>query len=76
MHGFSTARCALGDARQTRRPFEAVRNGAEPDRLGAVLDMAVRDLARTWSRQRRTRGPSSRSGAVLKATSEESRWKP
>jgi hypothetical protein len=76
MHGSGIARCALGDARQTRRPLEAVRNGAEPDRLGAVLDMAVRELARAWTQQGRTRGPSSRSGAVLKATSEESRWKP
>src|SRR5947208_16569243 len=65
MHGSGIARRALGDARQTRRPVEAVRNAAEPDRLGAVLDMAVRELARTWSQQRPTRGPSFRSAAVL-----------
>src|SRR5437016_11368600 len=51
MHGSGIARCASGDAPQTCRPFEAVRNGAEPDRSGAVLDLAVRDLARTWSNQ-------------------------
>jgi hypothetical protein len=76
MHGSGIARCALGDARQTRQPFEAVRNREKPDRLGAVLDMAVRDLARTWTQQRRTRGPSFGSGAALEATREASRWKP
>ena len=75
MHGFSIARRALGDERQTRRPVEAVRNGAEPDRSGAVLDLAVRDLARIWTQQRRTRGPSARSAAVLKAASEEMGWR-
>jgi len=75
MHGSRVARFALGDARQARRPFEAVRNGAEPDRLGAVLDLAVRDLARIWTQQRRTRGPSARSAAVLKAASEEMGWR-
>jgi hypothetical protein len=67
MHGSGLARCGLGDARQTRRPFEPVRNGEKPDRLASVLDIVVRELARTWKRQRRTRGPSSRSGVVLEA---------
>ena len=51
MHGSRIARCALGDARQTCRPFEAVRNREQAGRVGAVLDMVVRDRARTWTQQ-------------------------
>ena len=75
VQGSVIARRALQGARETGRPLDAVGNGAEPDRLGAVLDMAVRDLARIWTQQRRTRGPSARSAAVLKAASEEMGWR-
>src|SRR2546423_15673049 len=67
---------AFQGARETGRSLDAVGNGGQPDRPGAVLALVAGDLARTWRKQRRKRGPSSRSGAVLQMTSEESRWKP
>jgi hypothetical protein len=38
-----------------RRPLEAVGDGGQPDRLGAVLALVVTDLARTWMKQERKR---------------------
>ena len=68
-HRASQASCDRGR-------LEAVGNGPRPDRLGKVLVLVVGDLARTFRKQRRRRGASSRNGAVLQTTSEESRWKP
>ena len=67
------ARRGLGAARQIGRPLEAVGNGAKPDRLDAVLALVVGDLARSWTKRSRTRGPSSPNAAEVKRTSEESR---
>jgi hypothetical protein len=44
---------ALQGAYETGRPPEAVGNGAQPDRLGAVLALVVGELARTWTKQSR-----------------------
>jgi hypothetical protein len=55
MHGSGIARCAFGDARQTRRAFEAVRNGEKPDVRArsrtTTMDAAEAD-ARTELRER------------------------
>ena len=50
-------------ARQTGRPLEAVGNGRKPDLLDAVLALVAGDLARSWTRRIRTRGPSSANAA-------------
>ena len=75
MHGSEIAHRALQASCEPGRP-EAVGNGPQPDRLGEVLALVAGDLARTWRKQRRKRGPISRNGAVLQTTSEESRWRP
>jgi hypothetical protein len=43
-----------------------------------VLALVVHDLARTWTKQRRKRGPTltTPASAVLQPASEESGWKP
>ena len=75
MHGSGIAHRALQAACEPGRS-EAVGNGRQPDRLGEVLVLVVGDLARTWRKQRRERGSSSRNGAVLETTIKESTWKP
>jgi hypothetical protein len=65
------ARRASRGARETGRPPESVGSGAEPDRSSAVLALVVGDLARTWTKQRRKRGPNSLNGAVLQPTSQK-----
>jgi hypothetical protein len=75
VHGSEIAHRASQASREPGRA-EAVGNGPQPDRQGDVLVLVVGDLARTWRKQRRKRGPSSRNGAVLQTTSVESRWKP
>ena len=62
---------ALGAARETGRPLAAVGNGAQPDRLDVALTPLAGDLARAWTKRRRTRGPSSGNGAAFQPTSEE-----
>jgi hypothetical protein len=76
VHESGSAGRALGDARGISRPLEALGNGEEPDRLGTVLALVVGELARPWTKQKRKREPSSRRGAALQPTGEESRWKP
>jgi len=76
VHRSGIARSAFQGPRETGRPLEAVGTGAEPDRLEAVVALVVGELARSWTRQRRKPGPSSRNGAVLQPTSDERRWKP
>jgi hypothetical protein len=68
----------LQGAGQTDRLLETVGDGAEPDRLGAVIDLVVGDLGRTWMKQTRIRGrtPTTPIGAVLQRTSEESTCRP
>jgi hypothetical protein len=63
---------------ETDRPLEAVGNGAQSDGLGAVLDLVVAGLARTWTEQRRKRRSTltTRVNAGLQPTSEEGTWKP
>jgi hypothetical protein len=69
VHGSGIARRALGGARETGRPLQAVGNEADPDRLGAVLALVLGDLARVGSRDRsedrrsqRCSAPTSESG--------------
>ena len=76
VHGSGVGDRVLQGAYGTGRPLEAVGNGAEPDTLGAVLALVVADLACTWTKQKGTRGPSSRSGTELQPTREESTWQP
>jgi len=76
VHESGVAGRALGDPRGISRPLEALGNGEQPDRLGAVLALAVGELARPWTKQKRRREPSSRRGPALQPTSAESRWKP
>lgn len=76
MHRSGVARRELGAVRQAGRPLTAVGNGPQPDRLDAVLALVVGDLARSWTKRRRTRRPSSRNGAELQRSSKESTdWK-
>ena len=72
MHPSGVARRELGAVRQAGRPLTAVGNGPQPDRLDAVLALVVGDLARSWTKRRRTRRPSSRNGAELQRSSKES----
>jgi hypothetical protein len=76
VHRSGIPRRAFQVARETSRSVEAVGNGPQPDRAGAVLALVVGDLARTWRKQRRERGSSARNGAVLETTIKESTWKP
>jgi hypothetical protein len=76
VHGSGIAHRALQDAHETGRPLEAVGKGAEPDTLGAVLALVVGDLARTWTKQKRKRGPTLPNGAVLQPAIREGTWKP
>jgi hypothetical protein len=78
MQGSGIATRALQRARETGRPLEAVGNGGQPDRLGAVLAMVVADLARTWIKQRPKQGSTLATpvDARLQPTSEEGTWNP
>jgi hypothetical protein len=62
VHGSEIAHRALQASCEPVRP-EAVGNWTKPDRLDAVLALVVGDLARSWTRRIRTRGPSSASAA-------------
>jgi hypothetical protein len=68
VHGLWIAPRALQGACESGRPLEAVGNGAEPDRLGAVLALVVGELARTWTKQRSKRGATLPNYAVLQRT--------
>ena len=77
VQGSRIAGRAARGAGPTDPPLEVVGNGAEPDRLGAVLTLIVGDLARTWTKQRGKRGPTlTTPGAVLQPTRGENGWKP
>jgi hypothetical protein len=75
MQGSRIARRGLQGAFGTGRPREAVGIGADADRSGAVIARVVHDLARTWTKQRRKRGPklTTPASAVLQPTLELSR---
>src|SRR6476660_4356317 len=75
VHRSGIAHRAWQAAREPGWP-EAVGHGLQPDRSGAVLALVAGDLARTWRKQRRNRGPSSRNGAVLQTRIKASTWKP
>ena len=60
MHRSGFARRAFQGAREAGRPVEALGNQAQPEGLDAVLALVVGDLARTWTKRRRMRAPSSR----------------
>ena len=77
MQGSRVARRALHGAFHTGRPRERVGTGADADRASAVLALVVRDLARTWTKQRRTKEPTLTTVAsAMRPASEESGWKP
>lgn len=76
VHRSGIASGALGGACETSRGRETARKRVRPGRSDAVLSMIVGDLARTWTKRRRARGPSLRSGVAPQRTSEVSRWKP
>jgi hypothetical protein len=75
VHGLGIAHRASHGGYETGRPLEAVGNGAQADRLGAVLALVVADLTRTWAKQKRKRGPTLPNAAVLQPTIKESTWK-
>jgi hypothetical protein len=76
VQGSGIARSSFAShARQTGR-LEAGGKGDESDRMGAVLAMVVRDLARPWTKQRRKRRPTLTTSTlprVLQTTSEKSK---
>lgn len=78
MQGSRVARRPLQGTLGRSRAPEAVSVGADADRLGVVLGLLVRDLARPWRQQRRRRGPrlTTPASAVLQRASEELVWKP
>jgi hypothetical protein len=78
MQGSRIARRGFQGAFSKRQPPGAVGIGADADRSGAVLALVVHDLARTWTKQRRKRGPklTTQARAVLQPMGAESRWKP
>jgi hypothetical protein len=71
-----TSRTVRG-ARDTGRPREAVGIGADGS-LGAVVTRVVGELARTWTKESRKRGPirTTPISAMLRPTSEEGTWNP
>jgi hypothetical protein len=78
MHRSRVVSRGLHGAFDTGRPSEPVGIGVDADRSGAVIALVVRDLARTWTKQKRKRGPALRTPAraVLQPASEESGWRP
>ena len=78
MQGSRVAHRGLRGTLDSGRPREAGGIGADADPSGPVLAVVVRDLARTWTKQRRKRGPmlGTPASAVLQPASEESGWKP
>jgi hypothetical protein len=71
-----TSRTVRG-ACDTGRPLEAVGIGADGS-LGAVVTRVVSELARTWTKESRKRGPilTTPISEMLRPTSEEGTWNP